>query len=70
MGVHALVNSVTSVIVSEGGSEDVQMVRSLVDGPGLRPLVFLMSRNPQKWHRLLPFAQNQSHFVNQSSTAV
>ena len=47
-------SSAASVTVSEGGSEDVRVARSLVDGPDRKPLVFVtLSSPPQKWH-LLP----------------
>ena len=45
-GVNALVDSVTSVTISEGGSEDVQVTRSLVVGPDLKPPVFVTLSSP------------------------
>ena len=45
---NALVDSVTSVTVSEGGSEDVQVARSLVVGPDLKPPVFVTLSSPPR----------------------
>ena len=45
-GVNALVDSVTSVTISEGGSQDVQVARSLVVGPDLKPPVFVTLSSP------------------------
>lgn len=43
---NALVSSAALVTVSEGGSEDVRAARSLVDGPDLKPLVFVTLSSP------------------------
>ena len=45
---NALVSSAASVTVSERGSEDVRVARSLVDGPDRKPLVFVtLSSTPE-----------------------
>lgn len=51
--VNTLVDSVALVTISEGGAEDVQVTRSLVDGPDLKPPVFVtLQQPPQKWYHL------------------
>lgn len=46
--VNALVDSVALVTISEGGAEDVQVTRSLVDGPDLKPPVFVTLSSPPR----------------------
>lgn len=62
LSVHALVTFAASVVVSECDSEDVQIARSLVDGPGLRPLAFGIPSGPQKW-RLLPHLPGTNYIL-------
>lgn len=47
MGVNALLDSAASIAVSEGGSEDVHVARSLPEGPCLGPLVFVILSSPR-----------------------
>ena len=70
MGVNTLVDSVASVTISEGGSEDVQITSSPADGPALKPRASVTLGSPRKWYHRPPLAWNQSHLGNQSPVAV
>lgn len=68
---NALVSSAASATVSEGGSEDVRVARSLVDGPDHKPLVFVtLSSTPRNGISFPALTWNQSHLGTQSPVAV
>lgn len=68
---NALVSSAASVTVSERGSEDVRVARSLVDGPDRKPLVFVTLSSPPRNGISFPALNwNQSHLGTQSPVAV